>query len=159
MNTSVPSPHPNGFGQFSFENLIFNHHIAAAELIHLASINRTRSAHGVMSRPPGSPRFSSTGRASCSRVNTPLGRAGHGVTYVVLDDASSAPVSCWGPVDGVILSWRSISSRSLGATFSYSSESFSPNQGWKEQLALIDRLATHHGRPPSLNKRNHDSSI
>src|SRR5215471_13795778 len=31
-----------------------------------------------------------------------------------------------------------------------------------EQLALIDRLATHHDRPPSLNasgKRNHDSSI
>src|SRR6516162_617525 len=31
-----------------------------------------------------------------------------------------------------------------------------------EQLALIDRLATHHDRPPSLKasgKRNHDSSI
>src|SRR5215471_13070706 len=31
-----------------------------------------------------------------------------------------------------------------------------------EQLALIDRLATHHHRPPSLKasgKRNHDSSI
>jgi hypothetical protein len=31
-----------------------------------------------------------------------------------------------------------------------------------EQVALIDRLATHHDRPPSLKasgKRNHDSSI
>src|SRR5262245_21523493 len=31
-----------------------------------------------------------------------------------------------------------------------------------EQLALIDPLATHHDRPPSLKasgKRNHDSSI
>src|SRR6516164_11703738 len=31
-----------------------------------------------------------------------------------------------------------------------------------EQLALIDHLATHHDRPPSLKasrKRNHDSSI
>jgi len=31
-----------------------------------------------------------------------------------------------------------------------------------EQLALIDRLATHHDRPPSLKasgNRNHDSSI
>ena len=34
---------------------------------YLASVNWTRSAHGVMSKPPCSPRLSSTGRASRSR--------------------------------------------------------------------------------------------
>ena len=38
--------------------------------MHLASISSTRSAHGVMSKPAGSPRLRSTGRASCSRVKT-----------------------------------------------------------------------------------------
>src|SRR5215204_5253398 len=38
-----------------------------------ALISRTRCAHGVMSKPPASPRLSSTGRASCSRVNTRSG--------------------------------------------------------------------------------------
>ena len=38
-----------------------------------ASTSCTRAAHGVMSKPPGSPRLSSTGRASCSRVNTRRG--------------------------------------------------------------------------------------
>ena len=38
---------------------------------YLASIDGTRSADGVMSKPPGSPRSSSTGRASCSRLTHP----------------------------------------------------------------------------------------
>jgi hypothetical protein len=38
-----------------------------------ASTRSTRPAHGAMSRAPGSPRLSSTGRASCSRVNTRRG--------------------------------------------------------------------------------------
>ena len=39
-----------------------------------AWISRTRSDHGATSRPvPGAPRLSSTGRASCSRVNTRSG--------------------------------------------------------------------------------------
>src|SRR5262249_17005048 len=37
---------------------------------YLTSIDCTRSAHGVMSNLLGSPRLRSTGRASCSRVNT-----------------------------------------------------------------------------------------
>src|SRR5205814_7425434 len=37
---------------------------------YLTSIANTRSAHAVMSNPPGSPRLSSTGRALCSSVNT-----------------------------------------------------------------------------------------
>ena len=36
-----------------------------------ASTDRTRSAHGAMSTPPGAPRSSSTGRASCSRLEDP----------------------------------------------------------------------------------------
>ena len=41
-----------------------------------ASIINTWCAHGVRSKPPGSPRLSSIGLASCSRVKTRSGPLG-----------------------------------------------------------------------------------